>query len=87
MELWSENAKTGQRRVRDIRAKLFQSGGATSGRPREGGGDGHGPDAGGAVFVARESMGHGTRQLRYNLPREIVGGDDETPVNGRPRWR
>lgn len=68
MKLWSENAKTGQRRVRDIRARLFRNGGATSGHPWEGGGDGHGPDAGGAVFVARESVGHGTRQLRYTYP-------------------
>lgn len=32
------------------------------------GGGGRGPDAGGAVSVARESAGHRARQLRYTYP-------------------
>jgi len=47
-----------------------------------GGGDGHGPDAGGAGVCGTPCLA-----VALHLPREIVGGDDETPVNGQTRWR
>lgn len=47
-----------------------------------GGGDGHGPDAGGAGVCGTPCLA-----VALHLPWEIVGDDDETPVNGQPRWR
>lgn len=82
---WNFGQKTrkptmGRRRTRET----FRNNGTTSGRLREGGGDG--PDAGGAVSVERDSAGHCSVAVVLHLPREI-GGDDETPVNGQPLWR
>jgi len=67
----------GRRRTRET----FRNNGPTSARLREGGGDGRGPDA-----EARDSAGHRSAAVVLHLPREI-GGDYETPVNGRPLWR
>jgi len=83
---WNFGRKTrkptmGRRRVRET----FRNNGSTSNRLWERGGDGRGPDAGSAMSVARESAGHRSTVVLH-LPREI-SGDNETPVNGRPRWR